>query len=228
MKTLHDAREEVVRLAALATGDEKHFASSESTLDVLLVLYERILRHDATRPDWEERDRFLLSKGHGPAAFFAVLAHRGFFPQDWLAGFMTRGSRLGAHPDRLLVPGVEVSTGSLGHGLAMGVGVALALRAKGLLAARTFVLTGDAELNEGSNWEAFLAAPALGLGNLTAIVVDNHSSTVPLTGLEPALRALGWDAMRIDGRDHDALEAGLDRRHATTPTAVIADVRRVN
>jgi transketolase len=224
--TLSAARDQVVALAALATGDEKHQASSYSTLDVLLVLYERVLRHDPVRPGWEGRDRFLLSKGHGPAAYFAALAHRGFFPVAWLPGFMTRGGRLGAHPDRLLVPGVEVSTGSLGHGLPMAVGVALALRAKRHAEPRVFVLTGDAELNEGSNWEAILAAPALGLGNLTLIVVDNHSSTVGPAGLETALAALGWDAARVSGRDHDALAARLSRRHARIPGAVIADVER--
>ena len=164
MTTLTGTREEIVRLASLATGDEKHQSSSESTLDVLLVLFDCVLRFDAARPDWEGRDRFLLSKGHGPAAFYAVLALHGFFPEEWLPSFMSFGSKLGGHPDRSLVPGVEVSTGSLGHGLPMAVGVALGLRAKGSLDQRVVVLTGDAELNEGSNWEAILLAPAQRLG----------------------------------------------------------------
>ena len=128
MSTLSLDRDEIVRLAALATGDEKHEASSYSTLDALLVLYGRVLHVDPTDPAWQERDRFILSKGHGPAAYYAVLAWRGFFPEHWLPTFTRQGSRLGSHPDRLLVPGVEASTGSLGHGLPLAVGVALALR----------------------------------------------------------------------------------------------------
>src|SRR5436190_18412335 len=114
-------RDEVVRLTALASGDEKHAASSASTLDVLMVLYGRVLRVDPTEPDWELRDRFVLSKGHGCAAFYAVLCASGFFPEDWLPTFMRHGSPLGSHPDPAMVPGVEASTGSLGHGLAMSV-----------------------------------------------------------------------------------------------------------
>src|SRR6478672_4671871 len=180
MSTLTLDRDEIVRLAALATGDEKHEASSYSTLDALLVLYGRVLQVDPTDPTWDGRDRFILSKGHGPAAYYAVLAWRGFFPEHWLPTFTRQGSCLGSHPDRLLVPGVEASTGSLGHGLPLAIGVALALRAKGLHEQRVFVLCGDAELNEGSNWEAILTAPHLGLTNLTLVVVDNHSSSLEM------------------------------------------------
>jgi transketolase len=217
-------REELVRLAALATGDEKHEASSYSTLDPLYVLYDRVLRVDPADPTWEGRDRFILSKGHGPAAFYAVLAWKGFFPQDWLPSFMSWGSRLGSHPDRRLVPGVEASTGSLGHGLPMAVGVALALRAKSLEEPRVVVLTGDAELNEGSNWEALLVAPHLRLGNLTLLVIDNHSSSIDLTPLDGKLAAFGWSAVTVDGHDHDALEQAFGCREEDVPTAVVADV----
>jgi transketolase len=217
-------RDAIVRLAARATGDEKHEASSYSTLDVLAVLYGAVLRHDPARPGWPDRDRFLLSKGHGPAAYFATLAHHGYFPAAWLDTWTAAGSPLGYHPDRHLVPGVEASTGSLGHGLALGVGIALALRAKGLNDPRTVVLCGDAELNEGSNWEAILTAPRLGLDRLTLVVIDNHSSTVPLSGLDDALRALGWSTARVCGRDHEVLATALGRRADGMPTAVIADV----
>src|SRR5439155_5379770 len=128
---------EIHRLMALATGDEKHEESSTSTLDAIHVLYDRVIRFDAANPRWDERDRFILSKGHGPASYYAVLAHHGFFPPERLSGFMTWGSTLGSHPDRRQVPGVEASTGSLGHGLPMAVGVALARRAKGLTEQRT-------------------------------------------------------------------------------------------
>jgi len=217
-------RQEIVRLAALATGDEKHEASSYSTLDVLAVLYGEVLRVDPARPGWPERDRFILSKGHGPAAFYAVLCRRGFFPESWLPGFMTWGSPLGGHPDRTLVPGVEASTGSLGHGLALAVGTALALRARDVQEPRVVVLTGDAELNEGSNWESILLAPQLGLDNLTLVVVDNHSSSLLLTPLDGKLGAFGWDARTVPGRDHAALRDALGRRPSDAPGAVVADV----
>jgi|RhiMetdeSRZDD1v2_1073273.scaffolds.fasta_scaffold231676_3 transketolase len=217
------SRADIVRLASLATGDEKHETSSYSTLDALTVLYERVLRVRPAEPRWPARDRFILSKGHGPAAYYAVLAWRGFFPEQWLPTFMHSGTRLGGHPDRLLVPGVEASTGSLGHGLAMGAGIALTLRARGS-DSRTVVMTGDAELNEGSNWEAILLAPALRLANLTLVVIDNHTSSLPLAPLDGKLAAFGWAAETVDGRDHQALERALRRRADDRPVAVVADV----
>jgi transketolase len=222
METTTTTRDELLELIARSSGDEKHDESSFSTLDVIQVLYE-VLRVDPADPAWAERDRFLLSKGHGPLAYYAVLAHNGFFPADELSRFMTWEGILGAHPDRLQVPGVEASTGSLGHGLPLGVGVAYALRARGLSGQRVFVLTGDAELNEGSNWEAILHAGAVALDNLTLIVVDNRSSSIGLGDIAAKLRAFGWEATTVDGRDHDALRAAYLRR-ADTPTAVVAVV----
>jgi len=222
-------RDEVVRLTGLATGDEKHAASSVSTLDVLMVLYGRLLNVDPARPDWEERDRFVLSKGHGCAAFYAVLCARGFFPERWLPTFMLDGSPLGAHPDRALVPGVEASTGSLGHGLAMSIGMSLALRAKGLTGPRVVCLTGDAELNEGSNWEAILLAPHLRSSNLTLVVVDNHSSSIEMGPWDGKFASFGWRAATVDGRDHDALFRALSHAMApagTGPSVVVADIAK--
>jgi transketolase len=220
MEMLDDVR----TLMVLATGDEKHEESSTSTLDALLVLYDRVLHVNPADPSWERRDRFILSKGHGPVALYAVLAAKGFFPKDWLGGFLGWGSPLGSHPDRLLVPGVEASTGSLGHGLPMGVGVALALRAKRLTGPRVIVLCGDAELNEGSNWEAILLAPHLRLGNLTLLVIDNHSSSIEMTSWEGKLGLFGWDVRSADGHDHDELERALRPGRTNLPTAVVADI----
>src|SRR5438046_9726542 len=155
-------------LLTLQTGDEKHDWSALSTLDVLWVLYDRVLTPD---------DRFLPSKGHGPTAYYAVLAAKGFIPVDELAGFGTFDSPLGYHPDRVLVPGVEISSGSLGHGLPIAVGRALALDARGDGGPRVVCLVGDGELDEGSNWEAVQLAGRRALGRLTAVVVDNGSST---------------------------------------------------
>lgn len=218
-----ESRNELEELMTLQTGDEKHESSATSTLDVIQVLYDRILRYRPAEPEWEGRDRFLLSKGHGPMAFYAVLSQKGFFPREQLARFLQRDGSLGGHPDRNHVPGVEVSTGSLGHGLPLAVGVAYALRAKGLDDQRVFVLTGDAELNEGSNWEAILHAGAERLGNLTLVVVDNQSGTIPMGWIAAKLQPFGWDTETVDGRDQDALEASF-RRRSDVPTAVVARI----
>jgi transketolase len=192
------------------TGDEKHDRSSFSTLDVLWVLYDRVLGED---------DRFLLSKGHGPAAFYAVLAAKAIVPVDALDGFGSFESPLGYHPDRVLAPGVEISSGSLGHGLAVATGVALTGR-------RVWCLVGDAELDEGSNWEAVQYAGRVGLTSLTAIVVDNDSAEHGWPeGVESRFRLEGWTAVRIDGRDHEQLEAALTADPtATRPRCIVAEV----
>ena len=203
------------------TGDEKHAPSAYSTLDVLWVLYDRILRVSPETVDEPDRDRFLLSKGHGPAAYYAVLAAKGFFPVEWLDDLAGPRSRLGHHPDRVLIPGVEVGTGSLGHGLGLGVGVALGLRAQGF-DARTFVLLGDAELDEGANHEAIAYAAAIRLP-LTAIVIDNQSATHGWPG-GIASRFHGWSAAIVAGRDHDAIEVALGDRDRDRPHVVIATV----
>ncbi|QNN53852.1 1-deoxy-D-xylulose-5-phosphate synthase N-terminal domain-containing protein [Nocardioides mesophilus] len=215
--------DDLPRLMWLMTGDEKHTAAATSTLDVIWVLYDRVLRV-APEPGWlPDRDRFLLSKGHGPMAYYAVLAAHGFLPEEWLAGWGRFDSPLGYHPDRNLVPGVEISSGSLGHGLPIAVGTALGLRAQGL-DARTVVLVGDAELDEGSNHEAIELAGALALDRLTVVVIDNRSSTWNRPGLiEGRFSHEGWEVVTVDGRDHDALERAL---HSSTgrPTAVVAEV----
>ena len=209
-------------LIARTRGDEKHDASSYSTLEAIDVLYD-VMHFDPANPQWEGRDRFILSKGHGPLAFYAVLVQHGFFSAEELERFLTWDGILGGHPDRNRVPGVEASTGSLGHGLPMAVGVAYALRARGADEQRVFVLTGDAELNEGSNWEAILHAGSVGLSNLTLIVVDNRSSTVELGDIAAKLSAFAWDAVSVDGRDREALRAAYERR-ADVPTAIVAVV----
>jgi transketolase len=204
--------DDLPELLTRLTGDEKHDWSALSTLDVLWVLYDRVLR---------DGDRFLLSKGHGPAAFYAVLAAKGLLPVDLLDGFGEFDSPLGYHPDRNVAPGVEISSGSLGHGLAIALGSALTGR-------RVFCLVGDAELEEGSNWEAVQYAGRIAAASLTAIVVDNHSSTYGWPGgVERRFALEGWEATRVDGRDHDALAAALTQDlGATRPRCVVADVTR--
>ena len=219
---------ELDRLMSLMTGDEKHGPAATSTLDALWVLYNRVLRVTPATADDQERDRFLLSKGHGPMAYYSVLAAKGFFPVDWLAGWASYDSPLGHHPDRTLVPGVEISSGSLGHGLPLAVGTALGLRAQGL-DSRVVVLVGDAELDEGSNHEAIELAAALDLASLTVVVVDNRSSSYAVPGrIEERFATEGWRTVGVDGRDHGqlhhALSSGHPRTLRGTPTAVVAHV----
>jgi transketolase len=202
---------ELPGLMTQMTGDEKHGPSATSTLDVLWVLYDQVLRASPDTVDNPGRDRFLLSKGHGPAAYYAVLAAKEFFPESWLAGFGSAESRLGYHPDRSLVPGVEIASGSLGHGLPIGVGLAHGLLAQGLSEPRVYVLVGDAELDEGSNSEAIVYAGAVGLPNLTVVAVDNQSSSYGWGpgGIEAHFAVGGWSAVRVSGRDHEALASAL-------------------
>ena len=202
--------EDLPRLFERMSGDEKHDPSSLSTLDVLWVLYDRVLEDD---------DRFLLSKGHGPMAYYAVLAAKGYFPEEWLDDFGSFDSPLGHHPDRARVPGVEIASGSLGHGLPIAVGAALGGR-------RVYCLVGDGELDEGSNWEAIQYAGRIGLERLTVVALDNSTATHGWPGgIEARFLLEGWTAERVDGRDHDALERAFRAGGAGRPHAVVAEVR---
>lgn len=207
---------------AFAAG-EGHIASSFSILDLLWVLYKRILRVDPHAPGAPDRDRFVLSKGHGALALYAVLAARGFLPEEELATFSAYRSRLGGHPDSTKVPGVEASTGSLGHGLPIGVGMALGMRVLGR-DSRVIVLVGDGECNEGSIWEAALLASHHGLGRLTCVVDHNHSTdrALKVDDLAAKFSAFGWETRLIDGHNHQDIFAGLIPSGESRPLAVIA------
>lgn len=205
----------LLRHLTRVTGDDKHDPAARSTLDVLWVLHEHVLQ----LAPWESRDRFLLSKGHGPASYYAVLATQGLIPESWLDDLAGFGSPLGHHPDRLLIPPVEISSGSLGHGLPIAVGLARGLevaRATG----RVFVLLGDAELDEGSNHEAIAVAGRWSLANLHAIVVDNDSASLGWPGgIGARFTGEGWTSTDVAGSDHDAIRRSLsgagDRPHVT-------------
>ncbi|GGS19251.1 transketolase [Streptomyces aureoverticillatus] len=213
------------RLMGLMTGDEKHGPAATSTLDALWVLYDRVLRVTPARADDPGRDRFLLSKGHGPMAYYAVLAAKGFLPVDWLEGFGAYDSPLGHHPDRVLVPGAEIGSGSLGHGLPLAVGTALGLRAQGLTDPRVWVLVGDAELDEGSNHEAIAFAGPAGLERLHTLVIDNASASYARPGgIAARFEAAGWSALTVDGRDHEALYEAFTAPHPGRPHVVVARV----
>ncbi|WP_406197473.1 transketolase [Kitasatospora sp. NBC_01560] len=216
-------------LMGLMTGAEKHGPAATSTLDALWVLYDRVLRVSPATAGDQGRDRFLLSKGHGPMAYYAVLAAKGFLDPAVLSGFGAYDSPLGHHPDRMLVPGVEIASGSLGHGLPLGVGTALGLRAQGLTGPAVWVLLGDAEFDEGSNHEAVAFAGASGLDRLHAVVIDNSSATHGWRGgIAARFAAEGWSAEAVDGRDHEALYAAFTAAHPGRPHVVVARVEPKN
>ncbi|GAA1278597.1 transketolase [Streptomyces sp. NBC_01474] len=211
------------------TGDEKHGPAATSTLDVLWVLYDRVLRVTPDGARDPERDRFLLSKGHGPMAYYAVLAAKGFVPEEWLPGFGAYDSPLGHHPDRVLVPGVEIASGSLGHGLPIAVGTALGLRAQGLASPAVWTLIGDAELDEGSNHEAIAFAGPAALDRLHTVVIDNSSASHARPGgIAARFEAAGWSATTVDGRDHEALYEAFTAPHPGKPRVVVARVEPKN
>ncbi|MDH3498940.1 MAG: thiamine pyrophosphate-dependent enzyme, partial [Acidimicrobiia bacterium] len=192
--------------------------------DVVWVLYDRIMRINPDRPDDPARDRFLLSKGHGPMAYYAVLAAKGFISDGELESWATFDSVLGMHPDRTLVPGVEISSGSLGHGLPIAVGVALGLRARAN-PARVFCLVGDAELHEGSNHEAIAVAARFELASLIAVVIDNSPEAGRWPGgVAARFEVEGWTAATVDGRDHDDIERGILAGGGRLPHVVVARI----
>lgn len=207
-------------------GKDGHIPSAFSIIDVLSVLYRDCLRFDAENPDWEDRDIFILSKGHGCVALYTVLNREGFLDQHALDTFCQPGGILGEHPDRTKVPGAEASTGSLGHGLPFAMGLALGLRIKGKTN-RVFVLVGDGECNEGSVWETALVASNLRLGNLVCIVDNNGSSDqiLPVAPLAKKWDAFGWDTQEVDGHDEASIREGFNRMRFEPeglPKAVIA------
>jgi transketolase len=221
--------EDLPALMALMTGDEKHGPAATSTLDTLWVLYDRVLRVTPESAEDQDRDRFLLSKGHGPMAYYAVLAAKGFIDPEVLPSFGAYDSPLGHHPDRTLIPGVEIASGSLGHGLPLAVGTALGLRAQGLSEPAVWVLLGDAEFDEGSNHEAVAFAGAYGLDRLHVVVIDNSSATHGWQGgIAARFAAEGWSAETVDGRDHEALHAAFAAEHPGRPRVVVARVEPKN
>jgi len=238
MNTAHDAsaslderskqlRRLVVR--GLAGGGRGHVGSSMSLIEILRILYDDILKFRPSEPRWAERDRMILSKGHGCLALYAILADKGFIPADTLDTFCRRDSILGGHPEAGKVAGVEASTGALGHGLSVGPGMALALRAANKTS-RVFVVLGDGEINEGSVWEAAMCAGKHKLATLTAMVdynkIQSAGFTRDIQDLEPLLdkwRAFGFAAVEVDGHNVGELRALLRRLPlaADKPTAII-------
>lgn len=211
-------------LAMARKSGEGHIPSSFSILDILWTLYTRVLVIDPQNPDSDERDRFFLSKGHASLALYAVLSARGFFPRNELERFCEFDSPLGGHPDHLKVPGVEASTGSLGHGFPQAIGVAMALKIR-KNDARVFALIGDGETNEGTIWESALLAAHHNLGNLVCVLDFNHSTdrALELGDVGSKFKSFGWAVKEIDGHDHDQIETALKSSNLTQPLLVLAN-----
>jgi transketolase len=217
-------------LRMTSTGGSSHVGAVFSMADLVAVLYGHTLRVDPARPDWADRDRFILSKGHAGAGVYAALAERGFFPVEWLERHYQDGSPLSGHVSHKGIPGVEFSTGSLGHGLPVAAGMALAAKLDGR-PHRVFALLSDGECDEGSNWEAILFAAHHRLDNLVVVVDYNKiQSLAPVAetlALEPFAekwRAFGWAVRECDGHDHAGLRATFDALPAEPgrPTCVLA------
>jgi transketolase len=226
-------RLETIRLVEIARSG--HYSSVFSCAELLAALYFSVLRLDPANPQWPDRDRFLLGKGHVAIGIYPCLAELGFFPTEWLDNYTRLGSPLGDHPDMTKVPGIDFSSGSIGHNLSVGIGMALAARLRGS-DHLTWVMLGDGELNEGQIWEAAMSAAHYGLNNLIAIVdangwgLDGPVETV--MNIEPVaakFRAFGWTVAEIDGHDMAQVEAALrEAQDAKQPHAVLARTRKGN
>lgn len=196
---------------ALVKAGRGHLGPAMSLIEIVRVLYDDVLRVRPSEPRWPDRDRFILSKGHGCLALYAMLADKGFFPAATLDTFCKIDSILGGHPERDTIPGVEASTGALGHGLSIGAGMALAARMSGR-PSRVFVAMGDGELGEGSVWEAALSAAKNRLDNLVAVIdynkMQSYGPVETVCSMEPLAdkwRAFGFDVREVDGHDVAAL-----------------------
>lgn len=223
-------RLETLRLTRIAGAG--HYSGTFSAAELLAVLFYQRLRLDPTRPAWPDRDRFVLSKGHAAIGLYPILADLGYFPASDLDDYTRLGSAFGDHPDMRKVRGIDFSSGSLGHGLSVGLGMALGARVQGR-DFTSYVMVGDAELDEGQVWEAVMAAAHFRLGSLVCLVDRNQlgidGPTEEIMSLEPLhdrFASFGWDVQRIDGHDVGAILAAFERLDASDPQrphVIIAD-----
>lgn len=230
METSIDIRlRQDIFLAAYAGGQAPHLASSFSCVDIFYALYCRgILRHDPKNPTWEDRDRVILSKGHGSLGLYAALCEAGYFSRDVLMSFVKPDSLLGGEPSLNQSIGIEAGTGSLGHGLSMGVGMAMAAKVKGS-SSHTYVLVGDGECQEGTIWEGIMSAARFKLDNLTILLdcnrlqkMDTIQNIMDITDWTAKFTAFGWNVEEVDGHNMDALETCLKNHKVPgKPTVVI-------
>jgi transketolase len=218
-------------LTAIATAGNGHPGGTLSVMDIMQTLFFAEMRHRPTEPHWAERDRLVLSKGHAVPALYTVLAHAGYFSTDMLPSLRRLGSPLQGHPANFLLPGIEASTGSLGQGLSMALGMALGARLDGGKS-RVYAIIGDGESEEGQIWEAAMAAPKYALDNL-CVILDHNKGQIDgfvkdVMDIEPIAekwRAFNWNVLAIDGHDYREIGAAFDKARATKgkPTFIVAE-----
>ena len=217
-------------ITMLAEAGSGHPGGSLSCADVVAALYFHVMRHDPSKPDWPDRDRFLMSKGHCAPTWYSALARSGYFPVEWLSTLRKIDSRLQGHPDMLKTPGVEMSSGSLGQGLSIANGMALAARLDAR-DCRVYVLLGDGELQEGQVWEAAMTSAHRKIDNLCAVVdnnglqIDGPVDEIKSLGSIPAKwKSFGWHVIEIDGHDIEQILRAFDEARAVKgrPTMIIA------
>lgn len=222
-----DIRKKIFQIAYFAGGG--HMGASFSMADIISVLYfDNVLKYDPLNPNWEERDKFILSKGHASYALYAVLAKAGYFSEEELRHIGQEGSKFGGHPKMRDIPGVEASTGSLGHGLSLAIGIAYSNKID-RRKSHVYVVLGDGECQEGSIWEGALSAPTLELDNLTVVVdhnklqaMDNLENIVHMKPFAEKWKAFGWNVVEIDGHNYTEIKKALLVREAAKPTFVVA------
>lgn len=223
-----DIRKKIYKIAHYAGGG--HMGAAFSMADIISVLYfDDVLKYDAANPDWEDRDKFILSKGHASYALYAVLAKAGYFPEEELWHVGKPGSKFGGHPKMHDIPGVEASTGALGHGLSFAIGISYANKVDHK-DSHVYVMLGDGECQEGSIWEGALSAPTLELDNLTVIVdhnklqaMDELENIVRMKPFADKWKVFGWNVMEIDGHNCAEIRKALLVRKEKTPTLIIAN-----
>lgn len=227
-KKAKEIRVEIIKM--IYKSQSGHPGGSLSAADIVTALYFEILNIDPNRPNWEERDRFILSKGHACPVWYVCLAEKGFFPKENLAKLRKIGGILQGHPDMCKVPGLDMTTGSLGQGLSAGVGMALGAKTKGLQF-KTYVMLGDGEINEGQVWEAAMSANKFKLNNLIAMIDYNNlqldgqcNEVMPIEPLADKWQSFGWDVKEIDGHNmHEILTVFYDlKKQQENPTIIIA------
>lgn len=228
VEVARDIRKKIYQMAHFAGGG--HMGAAFSMADIISVLYfDNVLKYDAQNPEWEERDKFILSKGHACYALYAALAKAGYFPEEELQHVGQMGSKFGGHPKMHDIPGVEASTGALGHGLSFAIGIAYANKVD-QKDSQVYVVLGDGECQEGSVWEGALSAPTLELDNLTVIVdhnklqaMDQLENIVHMAPFVIKWKAFGWNVLEIDGHNYSEIKDALLVRQTKKPTLIVAN-----
>ncbi|MBN2072837.1 MAG: transketolase [Actinobacteria bacterium] len=220
------ARQNIIKVTTEVEGG--HLAGSLSCIDILVVLYFKVLSHNPAMPDWDERDRFILSKGHAAPALYTVLAMSGYFPEEELYTLRKINSRLQGHPDSKKLPGIEISTGSLGQGFSAAVGMALGYKYD-KKNGQIYCLVGDGECDEGQVWEAAMFASSYNIKNITVIIDRNRyqidgetEKVIKLEPLKDKWNSFGWETMEIDGHNLNQIQEALEKARGTR-TVIIAN-----